>query len=159
MEDNVMIKIKTYQDIDSDDCDEPIELETSGKFGIINGKYYIKYEESDMTGFPDTVTTLKIWEDNVIVTRRGRYNMKLCYVKGKQNLCLYPTQYGEIGASIKTFDVAFKFDDKRGWLKVDYTIDADNENFCKNSLNISINPKSERVTETKPKTRKINGIV
>lgn len=159
MDDNVMIKIKTFQDIESQHVDEPIELETSGKFGVINDKYYIKYEESDMTGFPDTVTTLKIWEDNVIVTRRGKYNMKLCYVKGKQNLCLYPTPYGEIGASIKTFDVDFNFCDKTGWLKVDYTIDADNENFCKNSLNISINPIGNSSSEEKPKVHKINRTV
>ena len=158
MDNNVMIKIKTYQDIDSQNPDEPIELETGGKFGIINNKYFIKYEESYMTGFPDTVTTLKIWEGNVIVTRRGKYNMKLCYVEGKRNLCLYPTPYGEIGASIKTFNVDFDFGDKTGWLKVDYTIDADNENFCKNSLNISINP-IDSVSEEKPKIHKINRTV
>lgn len=158
MDNNVMIKIKTYQDIDCQNPDEPIELETGGKFGIINNKYFIKYEESDMTGFPDTVTTLKIWEGNVIVTRRGKYNMKLCYVEGKRNLCLYPTPYGEIGASIKTFNVDFDFGDKTGWLKVDYTIDADNENFCKNSLNISINP-IDSISEEKPKIHKINRTV
>lgn len=158
MDDNVKIKIKTYQDIDNE-VEEPIELETTGVFGVLNGKYFIKYKESEMTGFEDTTTTLKIWEGNVIVSRRGKFNMKLCYVVGEQNLCLYPTQYGQIGASIKTFSVDFDFKDCEGWLKVDYTIDADNENFCKNSLNISIEPVGIFADEKKPKLHKINKTV
>ena len=67
-----MICIKTLQESDGERLD-PIELETPGKFGVINGKYYIKYEESEMTGFPDTTTTLKIWKDNVVVSRKGKF--------------------------------------------------------------------------------------
>lgn len=139
MDNNVLISIKTYQDLDGSP-EEPIELQTPGRFGVINNKYYIVYDESDMTGFADTTTTIKVWEDNVIVTRKGKFNMKICYENGKQNLCLYPTPYGEIAASIKTFDVDFAFDELRGKLRVDYTIDADNENFCKNSLNVRVEP-------------------
>ena len=139
MDNNVLISIKTYQDIDGDN-DEPIELQTQGRFGVINDKYYIIYDESEMTGFADTTTTIKVWEDNVTVTRKGKFNMKICYENGKQNLCLYPTPYGEIGASIKTFGVDFNFKDAEGSLRVDYTIDADNENYCKNSLNVRIQP-------------------
>lgn len=158
MEDNVRIRIKTYQDIDNGGDEEPIELETTGLFGILNGKYILKYKESEMTGFENTVTTLKIWEGNVIVSRKGKFNMKLCYVVGEQNLCLYPTQYGQIGASIKTFSVDFEFGDCEGWLKVDYTIDADNENFCRNSLNIKIEPIVLKEMD-KPKIHKINKTV
>lgn len=139
MDNNVLISIKTYQDLDGAP-EEPIELQTPGRFGVINNKYYIVYDESDMTGFADTTTTIKVWEDNVVVTRKGKFNMKICYENGRQNLCLYPTPYGEIAASIKTFDVIFDFDDRRGKLRVDYTIDADNENFCKNSLNVRVEP-------------------
>lgn len=158
MDDNIKIRIKTYQDIDGDN-DEPIELQTTGVFGVLNGKYIIKYKESEMTGFEDTTTTLKIWKGNVIVSRSGKYNMKLCYIEGEQNLCLYPTQYGQIGASIKTFSVDFDFEDCKGWLKVDYTIDADNENFCRNSLNIAIEPIHSVTGEKKPKMHKINKTV
>ncbi len=139
MDDNVRISIKTYQDIDGD-AEEPIELQTTGKFGVINDKYYIVYKESEMTGFADTTTTIKIWDESVTVTRKGKYNMKIDYIKGEHKLCLYPTPYGEIGASVKTFDVDYSFGDANGWLKVDYTIDADNENFCRNSLNVRVEP-------------------
>lgn len=139
MDNNVMIKIKTYQDIDGE-AEEPIELLTAGRFGIINDKYYIVYKESEMTGFADTTTTIKVWDKKVTVSRKGKYNMKIDYYEGERRLCLYPTPYGEIGALIKTFDVDYSFENNNGWLKVDYTIDADNENFCRNSLNVKIEP-------------------
>ncbi len=139
MDNNVMIRIKTLQEADGEKQD-PIELETPGVFGVINQKYYIKYKESEMTGFPDTVTTLKIWQDNVIVTRKGRFNMQIHYQTGERNLCLYPTPYGEIGASIATSEIEFSFQENTGKLRVDYTLDADNENFIQNSLRVAIQP-------------------
>lgn len=141
MEDNVLIKIKTYQDIDGEG-DEPIELETTGKFGTVNNKYYIMYSESELTGFHNTKTTIKIWDKNVTVMRKGNYNTTISYTEGEQKLCLYATEYGEIGASVKTFGVDFDFDAEtmNGDVKVDYTLDTDNVNFYKNSLNIHIEP-------------------
>ena len=160
MDDNVLIKIKTYQDINGDG-DEPIELETFGKFGEVNGKYYIIYKESEMTGFADTTTTIKIWDGNVSVKRKGKFNMNLCYTKGEQNLCLYPTPYGDVAASVKTLDVDFDINNGSGWVKVDYTLDPDNENFFKNSLNVkleSIKP-SDKNNSPKPKTARRFGIM
>lgn len=139
MDNNVMIRIKTIQEADGE-IQEPIELETPGIFGVINKKYYIKYQESEMTGFPDTVTTLKIWKDNVVVSRKGKFNMKIHYQRGEQNLCLYPTPYGEIGALISTSNVEYKFKENQGSLRVDYTLDADNENYIRNSLRVSVQP-------------------
>lgn len=160
MDDNVLIKIKTYQDIDREGGgDEPIELETRGKFGEVNGKYYLIYKESELTGFADTTTTIKIFEDSVKVKRKGRFNMELQYKKGEQNLCLYPTPYGEIAASIKTLDVDYDINDKNGWLKVDYTLDPDNETFFKNSLNVKFesieqNEANELLKPKKTKNRR-----
>ena len=140
MENNVIIRIKTLQEADGEKLD-PIELETPGKFGVINQKYYIKYQESEMTGFPDTTTTLKIWPGNVVVTRKGKFNMEIHYQTGIRNLCLYPTPYGNIGASIFTSEIDYQFnEDKDGHLRVDYVLDADNENFIQNSLRVTIQP-------------------
>ncbi len=139
MENNVIIRIKTLQEANGERL-EPIELETPGIFGVINKKYYIKYQESEMTGFPDTVTTLKIWPDHVVVTRKGRFNMQIQYQTGERNLCLYPTPYGEIGAAISTSHIEFDFQENQGNLQVDYTLDADNENFIRNSLRVSVQP-------------------
>lgn len=139
MENNVMIRIKTLQEADGEQLD-PIELETPGVFGVLNQKYYIKYRESEMTGFPDTTTTLKIWPGNVVVTRKGRFQMQLHYREGERNLCMYPTPYGEIAASIETTRIDYHFREEEGSLRVDYTLDPDNENFIQNSLRVQIQP-------------------
>ncbi len=139
MQDNVMISIKTYQDIDGD-CEPPIELQTHGRFGIINNKYYIIYNETELTGYPDTTTTIKVWEGNATVSRKGKFNMKLEYAEGEQRLCLYPTPYGDIATAIKTHEIDYEFKENSGRLRVEYSIDPDNENFYKNSLNVRIEP-------------------
>lgn len=139
MDNNVLISVKTIQHCDGEEL-EPIELQTPGKMGMLNHKHYLIYEESVMTGFPDTTTTIKIWEQNVEVSRKGKFNMKLIYQQGEKNLCMYPTPYGSIGAAITTEKVAYDFSGLSGNLQVDYILDADNENFIQNSLRIAVTP-------------------
>lgn len=139
MENNVLISIKTLQRCDGEDL-EPTELKTPGKLGRLNGKYYLIYEESEMTGFPDTTTTIKIWDDNVVVTRKGKFEMRFHYQLGEKNLCMYPTPYGSIGTAIATSKVEYDFCRLNGNLRVDYTLDTDNINFIENSLRVSVTP-------------------
>lgn len=139
MENNVLISVKTIQKADGEEL-EPIELQTPGKLGLLNHKYYLIYQESEMTGFPDTTTTIKVWGGNVVVSRKGRFNMTLHYQEGQKNLCMYPTPYGTVGAAIATSKVDFAFESRHGRLQVDYTLDADNENFIQNSLQIAVSP-------------------
>lgn len=139
MDNNVLISVKTIQRADGEVL-EPIELQTPGKLGFLNGKYYLIYEESAMTGFPETTTTLKIWDGNVVVKRKGRFSMEIRYQEGEKLLCMYPTPYGSISAAIATSKIDFAFERQKGRLQVDYTLDADNENFIQNSLQITVSP-------------------
>lgn len=137
MKNNVHIRIKTYQEIDGE-LDEPIELQTFGKYGVINGNHYLIYEESAMTGFEDTTTTIKAGDGFVTVTRRGKYNMQMHYVVGEKNLCLYQTPYGETAVQINTREIQNELGENGGHLRVDYTLDEDNVYFVNNSLNVQI---------------------
>ncbi len=139
MDNNVLISVKTIQRCDGEEL-EPVELQTPGKLGMMNQKYYLIYDESEMTGFPETTTPIKIWEHNVVVTRKGRFNMQLHYKEGEKNLCMYPTPYGNISAAISTSAIAYEFEHLTGSLQVDYVLDADNINFIENSLRITVNP-------------------
>lgn len=139
MKDNIQINIKTYQGAEDN---EPIALETTGRFGMINGKYYIMYNETELTGFPDTTTTLKVWDKSVVVSRKGKFNMKINYTEGEQFLCLYPTEYGKIGARVKTYSVDFDIDPNalEGKVKVEYTLDINNDRGDANRLIVDIKP-------------------
>lgn len=136
MENNAVISIKTYQETDGEK--DAIELETPGKYALRGGKYYIVYDESPMTGFTDTTTTIKVAPGNVTVTRKGRHNMRMEYVQGERRLCMYPTPYGDIAVAVQTEAVDFCLDAAGGDLKVDYILDQDNVNFLKNSLRVRI---------------------
>ena len=76
MEDNAMISLKTLQNVDGEDEVNEIELQTKGRFAEKNGKFYIIYEESELTGFEDSTTTIKVDEDAISMTRTGRYSSK-----------------------------------------------------------------------------------
>lgn len=136
MEDNALISIKTKQEIDGED--EVIELETPGKYAVRNGKTYIIYKESKMTGFDGSTTTIKVSGDCVTVSRKGRYVSSMKYELGEKCLCLVNTPYGQIGAAITTKSIDFDFGNAGGVLTMDYLLDTDNQNFMKNNITITV---------------------
>lgn len=137
MENNAVISIRTKQEIDGDS--ETIELDTIGKYAIRNKKIYIIYNESEMTGYENTTTTIKVAEGSVSVSRSGMYPSKMNYNIGETGLCIVNTPYGQIGAAIKTEKIDFDFGADGGILNMDYTLDADNMNFIKNRMTIKVN--------------------
>ena len=136
MEENALISIKTVQEIDGEG--ETIALDTRGKYAIRNNKIYIIYEESEMTGYEDTTTTIKVSDSRVMVSRRGRYKSSMDYICGQKSLCLVNTPYGEIGAAVTTEKIDFDFGDGGGVLSMDYMLDADNVNFIKNNMTVTV---------------------
>ncbi len=141
MEDNVMISLKNVQRC-GDEVLEPVELQTPGIFGMLNQKYYIKYKESEMTGYPDTTTTIKVWKDNVEVTRKGKFRAKFIYRTGERKLFQSSVPYGggNFVIAVDTSDISYSFSSKGGNLRVNYIMDADNENFIQNSLRVTVKP-------------------
>lgn len=136
MENNAVISIHTKQELDGEQ--EIISLDTVGKYAIRNNKIYIIYKESEMTGFEDTTTTIKVSDENVSVSRKGRYVSKMSYQTGEKSLCLVNTPYGQIGAAITTEKIDFNFGDDGGVLSLNYLLDADNQNFIKNDMTVTV---------------------
>lgn len=131
-----MISIRTKQDIGGES--ETIELDTAGKFAIRNDKIYIIYKESEMTGYEDTTTTIKVADGSVSVSRTGRYPSKMNYTLGETGLCIVNTPYGQIGAAVTTDKMDFDFGKDGGVLKMDYTLDPDNHTYIKNNMTINV---------------------
>lgn len=145
MENNAVISIRTNQELDGEQ--ETIALDTVGKYAIRNNKIYIIYDESDMTGFEDTTTTIKVSDGNVSVRRSGRYTSKMNYLTGEKSLCLINTPYGQVGDAITTENINFDFGDNGGTLNMNYLLDADNQNFIKNNMTVTV--RTDSVTESK----------
>lgn len=81
MQENALISIVTSQSISG--VKDNVRLDTRGKFAIRDGKAYIIYKESEMTGYDDTTTTIKISDDCVTVKRNGDYRSTMKYKEGR----------------------------------------------------------------------------
>ncbi|MBR5155113.1 MAG: DUF1934 domain-containing protein [Clostridia bacterium] len=138
MKENAMISLKTLQNIDGDEEVNEIELQTQGKFAEKNGKFYIIYQESELTGFEDTTTTIKVSEDSVSMTRTGKYNSKMVFRRGEKCLCSYATPYGVIPVGVNPTLLESKMDDQGGKVNIEYILDIDNRDYLKNRLNLTV---------------------
>ncbi|MDO4744127.1 MAG: DUF1934 domain-containing protein [Clostridia bacterium] len=138
MKENAMISLKTLQNVDGEEEVSEIELQTKGRFAEKNGKFYIIYEESELTGFEDTTTTIKVSEDAVSMTRSGKYNSRMEFRKGKKCLCNYSTPYGVIPVGVNPTVLESRLDDNGGKVYIEYILDIDNQDYLKNRLNLTV---------------------
>ncbi len=136
---DVIISIETNQK--TSDGDNKIELQTDGKLFFGGGKYYINYEESELTGFEDSSTTIKAEGDTVTMTRRGRFRTKMIFEVGEKNLSYYDTLYGTIGMLVETERVKNALTPQGGQLEIDYSLDYDNTGLVKNFLKVDVRRK------------------
>lgn len=66
-----------------------INLITAGRLYRRNGKYFISYEESELTGMEGTRTTLKLEDRQVTMTRTGTHPAQMLFAEHKRHVGLY----------------------------------------------------------------------
>ncbi len=142
MEDNAIISLKTLQNVEGDNEPNKIELTTKGKFAQKNGKFYIIYQETELTGFEDTTTTIKVSEDQVSMTRSGKYNSKMVFRRGEKRLCSYSTPYGVIPVGVNPTHIESHLNEDGGKVSIEYVLDIDNNEYLTNRLNLTVNKNS-----------------
>lgn len=138
MKDNAMISLKTLQSIEGEEETNEIELQTKGKFSEKNGKFYVIYEESELTGFEDTTTTIKISPQDITMTRSGKFNSKMIFQQGEKRLCNYETPYGVIPVGVNPIVMKNNLNSDGGSVYIEYVLDIDNEQYLKNRLNLTV---------------------
>lgn len=136
---NVIINIETNQK--TSDGDNKIELCTDGKLFYGGGKYYINYEESELTGFEDSTTSIKADGDSVTMTRRGRFRTRMVFEVGEKNLSYYDTLYGTISVAVEAGRIKNELSPQGGRLEIDYSLDYDNNELVKNFLKVDVRRK------------------
>ncbi len=137
MQENAKITLKTVQ-YAFDGGEDTIELVTKGRFAQHEGKHYIIYEESELTGFEDTTTTIKVGKDNVILSRRGKFNSKMEFIRDEKRLCNYPTPYGMIPVAVQPVEISSTLTEEGGSLVLEYILDIANKAYAKNKLELSV---------------------
>lgn len=141
MENNAMIKIVTVQKPVDGTPGDKIELETVGKFSERDGKFYIKYDETELTGFKNTSTMVKISANHILLSRFGDIESRMEFELGQKKLCNYNTSYGAIPVATELFELTNNLSKSGGTAKFSYNLDFNNEKFAVNTLDISVKTK------------------
>ena len=131
-----MISLSTIQY--AAEGEDKIELLTKGRFAEKDGKYYIIYEESEVTGFEGTTTTIKVSEDKLTLTSRGRFNSRMEFIRGEKRLCNYPTPYGAIPVAVDPISLETNLNGEGGSVDITYMLDLSNQLYAKNELKLRV---------------------
>lgn len=105
-----------------------MELVTEGKYYKQGDKYYVTYDESEVTGMKGTTTTIEVSGGTITLTRSGSVNSCFVFEKGQKHISYYDTAYGAFTVGITACDVFIDIDDNGGSILVDYSVEIDNSN-------------------------------
>lgn len=83
----------------------------------------LSYKETEVSGMPGTMATVKVEGDKVSVIRIGQINAMMVFETGKSSLAMYSTPVGDIPMTITTDDV-----------QVDYAKDTNTDDAPKKML-------------------------
>ena len=138
--DRVLIKIKARQEVRGSEPEDFLELLTEGKHYNKNGVVYLVYEESELSGIPGCVTSLKLDGDILSLRRYGVAAQELRFEKGRKWLGLYETPLGTMDMEITTNDLVadLKHEGASGSITVDYNINLKGLIEARNILNIKV---------------------
>ncbi len=142
-----IISIKSEQQPAGSESEE-IEFVTRGSYGIKNGIYHIKYNESSLTGMEGTKTHVSVEGSKVTVERSGYISSQMTFEKGQKHLSLYETPMGAFTVGVNAFEIDSSFDENGGSLKVDYSIEIDNAVAGYNYFSIDIKRSEDETAKT-----------
>ncbi|MDK2867860.1 MAG: hypothetical protein PWP51_1769 [Clostridiales bacterium] len=89
-----MVEIRSTIVSSAGDRDEMV-LSTQAQYQVKDGKGYLRYEESEISGMEGSKTLLKHDGDTVHIRRYGTVNSLFVIAENKPYETLYRTQYGE----------------------------------------------------------------
>ncbi len=87
---------------------EDIEINTSGKLTIEDGRIELSYDETELTGMDGSTTAISFSEDNpslVSMVREGSVSTALVFEQGKRHRCAYNTPYMPFELCVHTLKV------------------------------------------------------
>ncbi|TZE82880.1 DUF1934 domain-containing protein [Calorimonas adulescens] len=113
--------------------EESIELTTEAELYKNRGNYYIVYRSS-----PDTITTLKIERDRVVVYNSGRHNSKLVFEKDKKNVSPYVTSDGIFDLGVIGKKMHIDIGSTGGEVNLKYHLELNNRYVSTNELKLTV---------------------
>ena len=138
--DKVLIKIKAQQEVKGGEPEDFMELLTEGKHYNKNGVVYLVYEETELSGIPGCVTSLKLDGETLSLRRYGIVAQELRFQKGQRWLGMYETPLGTMDREITTNDLVadLRYGGAVGSITVDYNVNLKGLVEARNILNIKV---------------------
>ncbi|MDO5548634.1 MAG: DUF1934 domain-containing protein [Eubacteriales bacterium] len=136
---DVVITIVSRQNFEGCEPDQ-VDLITTGRLYGRNGKFYISYEESELTGMEGSRTTLKIEPKQITMTRTGTYPSQMRFAEHERQVGLYQTELGEVAVSTHTSQLTSSIDENGGALAIDYTVEIDASLAGAHRFELSVRP-------------------
>ena len=142
MEKEVLIHVKGLHMMDTLEGDEPIEIVVPGEYYFRNGSHYLRYEEMLEDHGDPTVNYIKISPKGMEVRKKGQVNTHMVFEQGKRNMAFYTTSFGILEMGISATNLELKESDSRLDMKVNYSLDLNQEHVADCCLDIHAQGKS-----------------
>ena len=142
---DVIITIASRQRFEGCEPDS-IDLITAGRLYRRGGKYFISYEESELTGMEGTRTTLKLEDGQVTLTRTGTHPSQMLFAQNKRHVGLYQTEVGDMAISTHTSQLVNTIDENGGSLAIDYTIEIGSSLAGRHRFEMAVMPSDAQYT-------------
>ena len=128
--------------MDAPEGDEPIEIVVPGEYYFRNGSHYLRYEEMLEDHGDPTVNYIKISPKGMEVRKKGQVNTHMVFEQGKRNMAFYTTSFGTLEMGISATNLELKESDSRLDMKVNYSLDLNQEHVAECCLDIHAQGKS-----------------
>lgn len=135
MKKNALISVLSKQ---SGKDEDKIEVVTPGKFYFKDDRYYVVYEETEISGMEGTTTKIKIEKDQFILTRKGTTNTRMVFKKNTRDLIMYHTPHGMLQLSINVKDVNIDVDENGGSVSAKYDMSVSPDEVINTEINVEI---------------------
>ena len=142
MEKEVLIHVKGLHMMDAPEGDEPIEIVVPGEYYFRNGSHYLRYEEMLEDHGDPTVNYIKISPKGMEVRKKGQVNTHMVFEQGKRNMAFYTTSFGTLEMGISATNLELKESDSRLDMKVNDSLDLNQEHVADCCLDIHAQGKS-----------------
>ena len=120
----------------ADNSPVSVELVTGGSYEYCGEGSWFTYEESELTGMEGTLTTFKLEDGLVTLTREGAVNTQMLFQKGRRHVFLYDTPFGAMTMGVDTQRLTTRADEHGGRMDIIYAVDIDNVPLGKNTFRI-----------------------
>lgn len=138
MDNNALITLIGKHTVDGEE--DSFELTTQGKYKKQNGRYFVSYEGSEITGYDNTTTTLKIKDDYVSMIRFGKKmgSSQMIFEENKQYTGVYRTPHGNMTVDVFTNEMSVDMTDDGGEVNLDYYVQLNSCQPVRNNLTVKI---------------------